>query len=210
MQLSLPTSTRGSFPITQPSPVGAIVHAMGGHPPTSFELPPMHHRPAFQSPLSPSRWLHDENDDLEPETPSKCLHVMYSNLSAMTLGSLPVLKNCILSAYTVAAPVFKDVPLSPEPDLDLLNKRHGTDYQSWDSLLQWNEAFTESLVQSKNIIHTLQLKEEHAKAQLVVQNAHLNKLNQVLHMNRTRRRAIVQYFLLKAWVGIWPMVGVLH
>jgi hypothetical protein len=47
LQPSLPTSTRGSFPITQPSPVRAIVHAMGSHPPTSFELSPTHYRPAI-------------------------------------------------------------------------------------------------------------------------------------------------------------------
>jgi hypothetical protein len=70
-----------------------------------------HVRPAFQSPSSPSRQLHDKNDKLEPETPSKHLCVMYSNLSATTLGSLLVLKNRILLAYTVVVPVFKDVPL---------------------------------------------------------------------------------------------------
>jgi hypothetical protein len=189
MQLSLPTSTRGSFPITQPSPVRAIVHAMSGRPPTSFELSPTHHRPAFQSPSSPSRRLRDENDNSEPETPSKRLCVMYSNLGATTSGSLLVSKNRILSAYTVVAPVFEDVPLLPEPDWDLLNKRHDADYQSWDSLLQQNGALTESLVQSKNIIRTLHLKEERANAQLVVQNAHLNKLNQVLHTKENKKKS---------------------
>lgn len=192
MQLSLPTSTRGSFPITQPSPVQAIVHTMGSHPPTSFKLSPMHCRPAFESPLSPSgsgRRLRDENDDLEPETPSKRLRIMYSNLGATTSGSLLVSKNHISSAYTVATPAFEDVLLLPEPDWDLLNKKHNAGYQSWDSLFQQNAALTESLVQSKNIICTLQLKEEHANAQLVVQNAHLNKLNQVLHMKENKKKS---------------------
>jgi hypothetical protein len=98
-----------------------------------------------------------------------------------------VSKNRILSAHTVAAPVFKDVPLLPEPDWDLVNKRCDASYQSQDSLLQQNAALTESLVQSKNIICTLQLKEEHANTQLVVQNAHLNKLNQVLHTKENKK-----------------------
>jgi hypothetical protein len=91
--------------------------------------------------------------------------------------------------YTVAAPVFEDVPLLPEPDWDLLDKRHDAGYQSRDSLLQQNAALTESLVQSKDIIHTLQLKEEHANAQLVVQNAHLNKLNHVLHTKENKKKS---------------------
>ena len=195
MQPSLPTSTRGSFPLTQSSPVRAIVHAMGSHPPTSFEHSPTHHGPAnhsFQSPSSPSgsgSRLHDENDDLEPETPSKRLRIMYSNLGATTSGSLLVSKNRISSAYTVAAPVFKDVALLPEPSWDLLNKRHDAKYQSRDSVLQQNAALTESLAQSKDIIRTLQLKEERANAQLVVQNAHLNKLNQVLHTKKNKKKS---------------------
>ena len=114
---------------------------------------------------------------------------MYSNLGVMTSGSLLVSKNRISSAYTVAAPVFEDVPLLPVPDWDLLNKKHDTGYQSRDSLLQQNAALTESLAQSKNIIRTLQLKEERANAQLVVQNAHLNKLNQVLHTKENKKKS---------------------
>jgi hypothetical protein len=114
---------------------------------------------------------------------------MYSNLSATTSGSLLVSKNRISSAYTVAAPIFEDVPLLPEPDWDLLNKRCVAGYQSRDSLLQQNAALTESLVQSKNIIRTLQLKEERANAQLVVQKAHLNKLNQVLHTKENKKKS---------------------
>ena len=195
MQPSLPTSTRGSFPLTQPSPVRAIVHAMGSHPPTSFELSPTHHGPAnhtFQSPSSPSgsgSRLRNENDDSEPKTPSKRLRIMYSNLGATTSGSLLVSKNRISSAYTVVVPVFENVALLPEPDWDLLNKRHDAKYQSRDSLLQQNVALTKSLAQSKDIIRTLQLKEEHANAQLVVQNAHLNKLNQVLHTKENKKKS---------------------
>ena len=195
MQPSLPTSTRGSFPLTQSSPVRAIVHAMGSHPPTSFELSPTHHGPAshsFQSPSSPSgsgSRLHDENNDSEPETPSKRLHIMYSNLGATTSGSMLVSKNRISSAYTVAVPVFEDVALLPEPNWDLLNKRYDAKYQSRDSVLQQNAALTESLAQSKDIIHTLQLKEERANAQLVVQNAHPNKLNQVLHTKENKKKS---------------------
>jgi len=44
-------------------------------------------------------------------------------------------------------------------------------------------------VQSKNIIRTLQLKEERANAQLVVQKAHLNKLNQVLHTKENKKKS---------------------
>jgi hypothetical protein len=107
----------------------------------------------------------------------------------MTSGSLLVSKNCISLAYTVVTPAFKDVLLLPEPDWDLLNKKRDAGYQSQDSLFQQNATLTESLAQSKNIIHTLQLKEEHANTQLVVQNAHLNKLNQVLHTKENNKKS---------------------
>jgi hypothetical protein len=41
----------------------------------------------------------------------------------------------------------------------------------------------------RDIIHAHQLKEEHANAALVVQNAHLDKLNQVLHAKENKKKS---------------------
>jgi hypothetical protein len=38
MKPSLPTSTKGSFPLLQPSPVHAIIAAFNSHPPTAFDV----------------------------------------------------------------------------------------------------------------------------------------------------------------------------
>ena len=54
-------------------------------------------------------------------------------------------------------------------------------YQSQDSLLQQNAALTESPVQSKDIIHTLQLKGEHANAQLVEKNRRITRMRSEGH-----------------------------
>jgi hypothetical protein len=40
MAPSLPTSTKGTFPLPQPSPVRAIIAAMGAQPPMAFDLSP--------------------------------------------------------------------------------------------------------------------------------------------------------------------------
>jgi len=115
--------------------------------------------------------------------------IMYSNLGVTSSGSMLVSKNHILSAYKVAAPVFEDTPLLPKPDWTLLQKRNDANYQSRNYLLQQNVALTESLHHSRNIIHAYQLKEEHANVALVVQNAHLNKLNHVLHTKENKKKS---------------------
>jgi hypothetical protein len=167
---------------------------MHNHPPTSFDLSPSHHRstatPEHSSPSSSSTSDKRVNhDDLEPETPSKRMRIMYSSLGATSSGSMLVSKNRISSAYKVAAPTFGDAPLLPEPDWSLLQKSIIADYQSRSYLLKQNAALTESLHYSRDIIQVHQLKEERANASLVVQNAYLNKLNQVLHTKENKKKS---------------------
>jgi len=50
MKPSLPTSMKASFPLTQPSPVHAIIATMGSHPPTTFELSPTTHSAPIAGP----------------------------------------------------------------------------------------------------------------------------------------------------------------
>ena len=86
MKLSLPTSTKTSFPILQPSPVQAIITVMGSHPPTSFDLSPMMHTAAFacNMPATPSmltRRYCEPMIDPELETPMKWMHILYGALA---------------------------------------------------------------------------------------------------------------------------------
>jgi len=195
MKPSLPTSTRGTFPLTQPSPVRAVLKAMTDQPPTSFDLSPTLAQPiAGPSRIvptttpSPSRRLCNEIDSPEPDTPCKRMRIMYSELGATASGSMLVSKKRITSAYKAAPPVIEKAPLLPEPDWTHLDKKVDTSYQSRKSLLKQIESLTESLRRSRDIIQTHQVMEERTSAQLVLQNAHLNKLNQVLHTRENKKQ----------------------
>src|SRR5882762_1569311 len=98
---SLPTSTKGSFPLLQPSPVRAIIKTMGSRPPTTFELSPTAHLAptagpsritlsASPSPSPSNRRRRDPNIDPKLETPSKRMRIMYSALASTSSGSLLV------------------------------------------------------------------------------------------------------------------------
>ena len=196
MKPSLPTSTRGTFPLTQPSPVRAILKAMANQPPTSFDLSPTFAQPiAGPSHIvptttpSPSRTLRHDIDSPEPDTPSKRMRIMYSELGATSSGSMLVSKTRITSAYKAAPPVIEKAPLLPEPDWTHLDKKMDTGYQSRESLLKQIESLTDSLHRSRDIIRTHQVMAERTSAQLVLQNAHLNKLNQVLHTRENKKQS---------------------
>ena len=125
------------------------------------------------------------------------MRMMYSELGATASGSMLLSKTRITSAYKAAAPVIETAPLLPEPDWTHLNKNSDDSYQSRESLLKTNGSLTESLRRSKDIIRTYEIMGKRTAAQLVIQNAHLNKLNQVYTLGRTRRRVIVPFFLPK-------------
>jgi hypothetical protein len=184
MRPSIPTSTHGTFPLAQTSPVRAILKAMGSHPPTAFDLSPTHGGQASNS--SPIR----RTLDPEPETPSKRMRILYSELGATASGSMLVSKTRITSAYKAAAPVIEKAPLLPEPEWTYLNPTDvDNSYQSRHSLLEHNTSLTETLRRSWDIIRTHQVMAERTTAQLVIQHAHLNKLNQVLHNRENKKKS---------------------
>ena len=123
---------------------------------------------------------------------------MYSELGTTALGSMLVFKTHITSVYKAAAPVIENALLLLKPDWTHLEKKPEIGYQSQNSLLKENESLNESLCHSGHIICTHQLMEEHVATQLIIQDAHLNKLNQVLHTHEDTRRATVPFCLPKA------------
>jgi hypothetical protein len=185
MQPSLLTSTKASFPLAQISPVCAILKAVGSHPPILFELSPTTHKGLISGPShstpSPSHRHHDNNDYSEPKTLSKWVCMMYSELGSTASGSMLLSKTHITSAYKAAAPVIETAPLLPEPDWIHLDKNSDCSYQSQESLRKMNVSHTKSLCHSKDIICTYEIMGERTAVQLIIQNSHLHKLNQVLH-----------------------------
>ena len=147
-------------------------------------------RSCFSSPissLSPSRRrgrdpvIDPELDDAA-DTPTKRMRIFYSALSSTSSGSMQVGKTQIPSSYEVMAPVVENVPELPEPDWGLLQSRpDGIGYQSRDYLLARIQQLTESLHHAQVLIHTHEVIQEHTTTQLIVQHAHLMKLNQALH-----------------------------
>jgi hypothetical protein len=177
---SLPTSTKGSFPLPQPSPVRAIMAAITAHPPTSFNLSPTHitplagppHRGPSTLPCPPARQqLPDLNIDPELQTPSNQIRLMYGALASTSSGSTLVSKMCMASAYTITTPVFEPLPELPQPDWSYLQNQPSNTYQSHEALQHENAKLTESLHCSQAIIHAHEAREETCKAQIVVQNA---------------------------------------
>ena len=107
----------------------------------------------------------------------------------MASGSMLVSKTRITSAYKAAAPVIENAPLLPEPHWTHLEKKTEIGYQSQESLLKENESLTKSLRHLRDIIRTHQIMEEHTATQLILQDAHLNKLNQVLHIRENKKKS---------------------
>ena len=74
-KLSLLTSTKGSFPLPQSSPVHAVISAMGAQPPTAFDLALTTHlgpiagpsQPRHSSPPTPTLRWHDHNPNIDPD-----------------------------------------------------------------------------------------------------------------------------------------------
>ena len=107
MRVSLPTSTKSLFPLQQPSPVQAVIAAMGSYAATTLQLSPT----AFTGPItgpshitdlgspisspSPSR-RRGQDPVIDPElddaadTPTKRMRIFYSVLASTSLGSMLV------------------------------------------------------------------------------------------------------------------------
>jgi hypothetical protein len=132
MKLSLPISTKTFFPIIQPSPMKAIIAAMGSHHPTSFELSPVTHTapiagPFCNTPTTPStltRRYCEPTIDPELEMPTKQMCVLYGALATTLSGSLLVSKAWMMSAFSPITPVLKTLPEMPVPDWSLLQGLH--------------------------------------------------------------------------------------
>jgi hypothetical protein len=190
MRPSVPTSTKGEFPLPQASPIRAIMAVFDTNPPdpatpiaSSSSIPEI-----FQSSPSSRRRTRDENIDPSLYTPSKRIRTLNTALSATQSGSFLVSKDPITSATPIIPPVFELPPSSiPQPNWNLL-KSPIKSWQSRESLMIENSALRDALHQSKTQIHARDLVIEGAHAQLVYQNLHLQKTNNALNNNEKRKK----------------------
>jgi hypothetical protein len=192
---SLPTSVKGTFPLLQPSPVHAIIAAMGSQPATSFDLSPTTHSMSVARPLhiiqSPQTLSCICDPNINPElneTPSKCVRQLYTALASTTSGLMLVSKARIMSAHDVMQPILESAPELSQPNWSILQEPQDV-YQSRNMLEVQNQELTESLQRAQMIIHAQELIGEWQSAQLVIQHAHLVKLYQSLHANAKKKKS---------------------
>jgi len=99
-----------------------------------------------------------------------------------------VSKTRMTSAYTITTPVFEPLPELPQPGWSYLQNQPSDTYQSREALQHGNAKLTESLHHLQAIIHAQEAREETHEAQIVVQNAHLIKLNDSLHAKENKNK----------------------
>jgi hypothetical protein len=217
VKASLPTSTKAGFPLVQPSPVRAVIVAMGAHPPTSFEVDPDTHTRAIAGPssssissarreicdldidprlhepplsISPSSRRRVHSPDIHPiaDTPSKRMRILYGGLASTSSGSFLVAKTRMTSADKIPAPVFEPLPELPKPDWTLLQGPPPSTYQSREMLEQTNRELTEHLARSRDIIRAHETMEESREAQIIIQHAYLTKANESLFAKENKKK----------------------
>jgi hypothetical protein len=84
-------------------------------------------------------------------------------------------------------PILEAIPELPQPDWSLLKEPEPNTYQTRDMLEARNKELTKNLRNSQLIIRARELIDERHTAQLVIQHAHLTKLNQSLHAKENKR-----------------------
>ena len=141
------------------------------------------------SPETPSRRC-DRDPNIDPdldETPSKRMRLMYGTLASTSSGSILVSKARMTSTYPVMKPVLEALPELPQPDWSLLKDPEPSIYQTRDMLEARNKELTNNLRNSQMIIRARELIDQRQTAQLVIQHAHLTKLNQSLHAKENKK-----------------------
>ncbi|THV00840.1 hypothetical protein K435DRAFT_963806 [Dendrothele bispora CBS 962.96] len=204
-------SVKGSFALTQTSPIKAIAKSFRAYVPSSFDADPSHatvtHQPisspvalgnleisSASSPATPTpsqkRARHDTDSGLLEDTPSKRMRMLTSNLSATSSASFLTSK----TPYTSDIPfprLLKRVPVdTPEPDWSLTktsaDPRH---YVGKEAMGHKIEQLTKALADAERLLEIAGQNEETWAAQAVLQDMTLSKMNKVVHAKEEERAA---------------------
>lgn len=198
MKPSMPSSTKDSFPLPQPSPVRAVIAAFRSQPPTLFDTDPSTH--SVSAAAGPSGTPHpaykrtiDSVVDPELYTPSKRIRLLTSALSSTTSGSYLVDATRMTSSHPICAPVFEAPPPLPSMDWSILHPATTSGSRptrpSATDLQAQNVALTQQLALAQQHIRARDLVIEGTQAQLIVQNLTMMKQNQALHAKENKKTA---------------------
>ena len=198
MKPSIPSSTKGEFPLPQASPICAIMAVFNPNPvvPTSDDplLTPgirgsSSSLEAVQnSPSSSRQRIRDENIDPMLYTPSKRIRSLYTALGATQSGSFLISKDPMSSSTPIILPVLERPPSSiPQPNWGLI-KSPAKSWRSHETLKMENTALRDSLRQAQTKVRARNLVIEGAHAQLVYQNLHLQKTINALNNKENHKK----------------------
>ncbi|KAJ7722617.1 hypothetical protein B0H16DRAFT_348353, partial [Mycena metata] len=197
MKPSEATSTRGEFPMPQPSPVRAITNSMRLHPPTRFDLSPSNialssNLASSSPPQTPSRrrsWDEMENIDPVLWSPSKKMRTLYAHLGSTSTGSL-LLSSPKIKSYdtSIIAPVIQHVPRSIKaPDWTLLASDGAEEgYKSRNQLENEIAALQKQLALARQNVVVRDNIIEEANATMIFQNVGLKKMKEALHQQEEK------------------------
>lgn len=204
---SLATSSKATFPMPQTTPVRRVMAAFHYQPAEDlgvtlprFQVPleaiieettsgaqtPPQLSAAFGSMPTPSSipspisTTTSNIPDIDPSlfTPSKRATALRATLAESNSGSFLVGDARIASSQTILAPVLEQTSNLEQPDWALLKSQITS--QTKEQMKAHIEALTESLRRAKILVAAKDSIIEASQAQLVIQNMHLNKLNETL------------------------------
>lgn len=208
MKPRAPSSTRATFSTLQPSPIRAIISAMGTRPPTSFELSPTtHHHSTIHpqentlpTPTTSQRPRSEDIDpDLQPKPPTKRMRMLYGALAITLSGSLLVSKTRMTSSYKVSKPDIERMPELSQPDWTLTEAPYCNGYETREMLEERNAKLAVNLLRSREVIRVHELIEEGQAAQLVIQHLELTKLNQSLYAKENKKKRLHHTVHRRIW-----------
>jgi hypothetical protein len=184
MKPSEPTSTKGAFPLMQPSPVRAIMASYHHHTPTTFDLDPETHA-AVGGSVSPSRRVRDPTIDPDLYTPSKRMRMMTSAVAGTSSGSFLVSSIQITSQHTISAPVLEGPPSLPDPEWSLLDQN--LDKMSRSELVSLATSLQGGLGLARQHIAARDGIIEGAHATMVIQNMFVERQSQALNAKENKK-----------------------
>ncbi|KIJ39553.1 hypothetical protein M422DRAFT_49561 [Sphaerobolus stellatus SS14] len=173
MKPSQVTSTRGYFPMPQPSPIHPIIDAfVMSFGPRDPNLDPN----LF---LTSSKCALDA-DPMTPETPSKRMWIIASRIAGTKTGSMLLSNEHYHSSNSLVKPVPECPPLLPQPNWNLLNAiNHAGGDAETECLQSLGYACAQIEVWDKML--------ERAYAIMILQDFYLHKLNQALHKKEEKK-----------------------
>ncbi|KAF7336140.1 DDE-domain-containing protein [Mycena venus] len=184
------TSTKGGFPLLQPSPVRAVMAALHHNPPTAFAVDPDTFIPVGGS-VTPQCRSRDPNIDPALYTPSKRMRFMTSALTTTSSGSFLVSKDLVTSKSHLPDPVLEGPPtIIPQLDLGSMElSDEDLERMSKHELLEATKMLRQNLGLANQHIAARDGIIESAHATIVLQNVFCERQSEALNAKEQKKKS---------------------